>query len=119
MVVTVASRTITTGTCTPGGLNDETTAFDNAAETEIYIIEGYIDLSNLVATEYLIVREKLSGDGVNLVTAIQRTYEGGGDEKIVRFHTKTMIGPYRVTIEQSTGTVRAVPYWFVQLQMAV
>lgn len=118
MTVTITSRTVTTDTCTPAALDTETTVIDNAAEGEIYTMEGYIDLNSLVAGEFLIVREKLSGDGSNLRTFSERVYEGGKNEKIVRFHTKTMQGPYRVTIEQTDGTVRGVPYWFVQLQMA-
>lgn len=119
MVVRVASRTVYDTPVTPGGLDVETNLIDIAAQGEIYNIEGYVDLVNLAADDILVIREYLSGDGTNLRLFFERTFNNARTLKALRFHSKTMQGPYRVTIEQTDGVVREILPWFVRLQMEV
>lgn len=119
MVVKVVSRTIYTGDVTPSALDTETNVVDIAAQAEIYMIEGYIDLVNLASGDTELVAEYISGDGTNLRKYAENSYSGAQSTPILRFHTKTTKGPYRVTIKQTGGTLRTVPYWFVREQMEV
>jgi len=119
MPVRVASRTIYKDSVTPSALNTETNVVNIAAQAEIYMVEGYISLENLASGDTLVVREYISADEANLRKYAENTYSGAQDSPIVRFHTKTTKGPYRVTITQTSGTLRSVPYWFVKEQMEV
>ena len=113
MTVRLASRTIYSGTLTPLALNTETNVVNIPSQTEFYMIEGYIDLSPLASGDTLKVREYLAVDGSNLRKFCQTTYSGALEEPVIRFHTKTFRSAYRVTIEQTTGTLRNIPYWFI------
>lgn len=119
MPVVVESRTIYKSSVTPENLDEETDVVNIAAQSEIYLIEGYIDLVNLASGDTLIVKEYLSADEVNVRKYKTDSYSGAQGDPIVRFHTKTTKGGYKVTIEQTSGTLRAVPFWFVREQMVV
>ena len=119
MVLQVESRTVYKDSVTPGNLDVETDVVSIVAQAEIYMVEGYIDLVNLASNDVLVVREYLSADDVNERKYAKNTYSDAQDSPIVRFHTKTTQGPYKITIEQTAGTLRAVPYWVVREQMEV
>ena len=113
MPVRIASRTIYSGTVSLTALNTETTVVDIPAQTEFYIVEGYIDLSALASGDTVVVKEYMAVDGVNLRLFAQVTYSGPVSEPVIRFHTKTFKNQYRVTITQTAGTLRSFPYWFI------
>ena len=119
MVVQVASRTVSKGSVTPAALDVETDVVSIVAQGEIYMVEGYLDLVNLEAADVLVVREYISADDANERQYATNSYSGSQSGPIVRFHTKTTQGPYKVTIEQTAGIERAVLYWFVREQMEV
>lgn len=119
MPVRVDSRTIYTGSVTPAALNTETNIVNIATQAEIYMVEGYVDLVNLASGDTLVVKEYISADDVNLRKYGEGSYSGAQGSPIVRFHTKTTKGPYRVTITQTAGTLKAILYWFVREQMLV
>ena len=113
--VVVASKTRYYGTVTPPGLNVETTVVDVGAQSDDYIVEGYIDLSRLDKGDEVIVREYTAVDGVNLHKFLEVGFVGPVNEPIVRFHAKTFLSftLYRVTITQVSGTPRSFPYAFI------
>ena len=113
MPVRIASRTIYSGYASPSALNTETIVVDIPAQSEFYIVEGYIDLSALGAGDTVTITEYMSVDGVNLVPFLRVTYSGPVSEPVIRFHTKTFKNGYRVTITQTAGTLRQFPYWFI------
>ena len=115
MPVIVASKSKFYGTVTPPALNTETVVVDIGAQTDDYIVEGYIDLSQLANDEEVIVKEYAAVDGVSLRKFLGVGFVGPVDEPIVRFHAKTLpsFALYRVTLTQVSGTLRSFPYAFI------
>jgi len=113
--VIVASKSKFYGTVTPPALNTETVVVDIGAQTDDYIVEGYIDLFQLANDEEVIVKEYAAVDGVNLRKFLGVGFVGPVDEPIVRFHAKTLpsFALYRVTLTQVSGTLRSFPYAFI------
>ncbi|MBS7658118.1 hypothetical protein KEJ20_03040 [Candidatus Bathyarchaeota archaeon] len=119
MTILIGNRTIYQGSITPTALNTETTIIEVADQAEPNIVEGYLDLSNLQDEDVLIVKEYINVDGENLRLYAQATYSGAQAEPIIRFHSKTFQEGYKVTITQTSGTLRSIKYWFLRLEYAV
>ena len=113
MPVRVASRTIYSGSVSPTALNTETTVVDIPTQSEFYIVEGYIDLSALASGDAVVVKEYMAVDGVNLRLFAQASFSGPVSEPVIRLHTKTFKNKYKVTITQTSGTLKTFPYWFI------
>ncbi len=115
MPVIVASKTRYSGTVTPSALNTETIVVDISAQSDDYMVEGYIDLSALASGDTVVIKEYIAVDGVNLRLYAQVTYSGPVSEPIIRFHAKQLLYSmlYRVTITQTAGTLRSFPYGFL------
>jgi len=115
MPVIVASKTRYTGTVSPSALNTETTVVEVGAQSDDYIVEGWIDLSALASGDAVTVREYVAVDGTNYRTFATVPYSGPVSDPIVRFHAKilTYNMKYKVTVTQSSGTLRSFPYGFV------
>jgi hypothetical protein len=113
--VIVASKTRYGGTVTPSGLNVETVVVGIPAQSDDYLVEGYIDLSALASGDTVVIREYIAVDGQNYRTFATVTYSGPVSDPVIRFHTKTLLASmlYRVTITQTSGTLRSFPYGFV------
>ena len=115
MPVVVASKTRYSGTVTPTDLNVETTVVEIGAQADDYLVEGYIDLSQLAAGDEVVVKEYIAVDGVNYREFCTVTYSGPVPEPVIRFHTKTLLYnmKYKVTIMQTKGILRSFPYGFI------
>ena len=115
MPIIVASKTRYTGSVTPSALNAETVVVDIPAQSDDYIVEGYIDLSALASGDAVTIKEYVAVDGVNYRTYATVSYSGPVSDPIVRFHAKilTYNMKYRVTVTQTSGTLRSFPYGFV------
>ena len=115
MPVVVASKSRYSGTVTPSALNTETTVVEIGAQSDDYMVEGYIDLSQLASGDAVEVREYIAVDGVNYRLFAKPTYSGPLESPVVRFHTKTLLYNmmYKVTIVQVSGTLRSFPYGFI------
>ena len=115
MPVVVASKTRYAGTVSPAELNVETVVVDISAQPDDYLVEGYVDLSQLASGDAVVLREYIAVDGVNYQLFCQVAYTGPVPEPIVRFHTKTLHYnmKYKVTITQTSGTLRSFPYGFI------
>jgi hypothetical protein len=90
----------------------ETTVIDVPAQAADYIIESYIDLTNMAGGDTTNVTEYVGVDGSNLRVYQQVTYSGAQTAPILRFHGKLFEKDllYRITIKQTAGTGRAYPY---------
>jgi len=121
MPVIIAAKTDYTGSVTPSDLNVETNVVDISAQSEDYIVEGYLDISALQSGDTLEVREYIAVDGVNLRCFLTVTYSGAQDNPIIRFHAKVLYKTclYRVTIKQTSGSVRTFPYAFILEVMGI
>ena len=113
--VVVASKSRFYGTVTPSDLNVETVVVDIGAQTDDYIVEGYIDLSQLGRDEEVILREYVALDGTSMRKFLEVGFVGPVNEPVVRFHAKTLpsFALYRVTLTQVSGTLRSFPYAFI------
>ena len=121
MPVVIQSKTRYSGTVTPSALNTETTVVEIGAQSDDYMVEGFIDLSALASGDEVEIREYIAVDGANYKLFIFVTYSGPVPEPVIRFHTKTLLYnmKYKVTITQTAGTLRSFPYGFVLEVMGV
>jgi len=115
MPVIIASKTEYTGTVTPSALNTETTVIEIGAQADSYIVSGWIDLGALASGDAVTIRVYVAVDGTNYRTYATVSYTGPLSDPIVRIHEmqlcKTM--KYKVTITQTSGTLRSFPYGFI------
>jgi len=119
MVVRIASRTIYAGTITPTALNTETDIVNIANQAEAYLIEGWLDVAELVSGDKLEVNEYACVDGLATYLFDKIILDGPVNKPIIRFHMKTLKNAYKVTINQKTGTLRGIDYWFIMEQLEV
>ena len=119
MVVRIASRTIYSGTVTTSPIGSPVVVVDIPNQDEIYIIEGYIDLSAMQDGDSVNIVEYINVDGTNLRTYAKSTFTNAQDEPIIRFHSKLLKNAYRVEITQTAGDPRSFPYWFCLLKFEV
>ena len=115
MTVIIQSKTRYIGTVTPADLNVETVIVDISDQPDDYLIEGYIDLSNMQSGDTVVVKEYIAVEGDNYKLFTQVTYSGIQQEPIIRFHTKTLLHDmkYKVTVTQTAGTLKSFPYRFI------
>jgi len=113
--VVIASKTRYVGSVAPTALNAETVVVDIGAQSDDYIVEGYVDLSALASGDAATLREYVAVDGTNYRLFAQASYSGPVAEPVIRFHAKTLTYnmKYRVTVTQTSGTLRSFPYGFV------
>ena len=91
MSVVIASKKAYSGTATPSDLNVETTIVELGPETDDYIVEGYMDLSQLQSGDSVKVCEYIAVDGVNYQRFLCVEYSGPVENPVVRFHSKTLL----------------------------
>ena len=115
MPVIVASKTRLTGTVSIESLNTETTVVEVGPEDDDYMVEGYLDLSQLSSGDILVLREYVAVDGANYALFMSVELRGPLAEPALRVHTRTLLSSmrYRVTVTQTAGTPRSVPYGFI------
>ena len=116
MPVIIASKAEYTGSVTPSALNTETTVVEFTAQSDTYIVEGWIDLGSLASGDSVTIKEYVAVDGTNYRTYATVSYSGVVCDPIIRFHSKQLCKDmkYKVTITQTAGTLRSFPYGFIQ-----
>jgi uncharacterized membrane protein len=122
MPVVIASKSRFYGTVTPPALNTETTVIEISGQADDYIVEGYLDLSNLATNDALEVREYIAVDGANYRILYRYSFSGLQGEPILRLHAKTLLYNmrYKVTVVQTAGsTLKSIPYGFIVEVMGV
>jgi hypothetical protein len=115
MPVVIASKTEYTGTVTPSALNTETTVIEIPAQSDTYIVEGWIDLGALASGDAVTIKVYVAVDGVNYRTFATASYSGPVLDPIIRFYSMQLCKSmnYKVTITQTAGTLRSFPYGFI------
>jgi hypothetical protein len=97
-------------------LNTETTVVEITAQSDDYIVEGWIDLGALASGDAVTIREYVAVDGTNYRTFATVPYSGPVSDPIIRFHSKQLVYSmkYKVTITQTSGTtLKSFPYGFI------
>jgi pSer/pThr/pTyr-binding forkhead associated (FHA) protein len=115
VTVVIVSKQKTYGTLTIPSIGTETTVIEVAGQNDDYMVEGYIDTSQLQTGDTLTIKEYIAVDGYNYQLFVTRTVYGPVDESVVRFHAKTLLNfmKYKVTVTQTSGTPRTLPYGFI------
>jgi hypothetical protein len=116
MPVVIASKTEYTGTVTPSALNTETTVIEVPAQSDTYIVEGWINLSQLQSGDTVVIKIYVAVDGVNYYTYATVAYNGPVPDPIIRVHSMQLCKnmKFKVTITQTAGTtLRSFPYGFI------
>jgi len=100
---------------TPTALNTETDLINLADQTDDYIIEGQIDISELAAGDVVVIKVYIAVDGVNQRLSDEMTFSGAQANPVVRVmaHTIPYNGKFRVTVTQTDGTLRTYYYTFI------
>jgi hypothetical protein len=113
--VYIRSKQSIRGTATMASLNTEVTVVEVTAQGDDYIVEGYIDLSAMQVGDALEIREYIAVDGTNYAVYAYAILSGPQDQPVVRFSKKTLqaVMKYKVTVKQSAGTPRSLPYGFI------
>ena len=84
-------------------------------QSDDYIVEGQIDLSNLADGDAVILKAYIAVDGVNRKLADKITFINAQEIPVVRLvaHTLLYNAKFRLTITQTAGTLREFPYAFL------
>ena len=119
MPVVIADKKTFSGSVTPSDIGVETTIIELGPESDDYMVEGYIDLSQLQGGDAVTICEYIAVDGQNYRRFACVDFSGPVDDPVIRFHTKTFLShmKYRVTIMQTQGTLRSFPYGFIEMVM--
>jgi len=98
-------------------LNVETNVINFPEKSDDYVVEGFIDLSNMQSGDEVIIREYVAVDGANSKVFTYITLRNAQTEPILKFPPRRIPynGLYKVTITQTKGTVRSFPYCFIVL----
>ena len=115
MPVVIANKARYAGIAAVSQLNLETVVVELGPFSDDWMVEGYIDLSGLQSGDAVEVREYVALDGANYRLLYSATVGGPAPQPAVRLHTKTLLSSmkYKVTVNQTAGTPRNVPYYFV------
>ena len=109
------------GTAQPTDLNTETDIVNLDVQDDDFILEGYIDLSNLASGDTIVIKIYVAVDGANRKEMDRMTIYGPIDPPIIRMpaHTFAYDMQPRITITQTSGIIRQFPYYFLMQLMEV
>lgn len=99
-------------------LSVETDVVSIPAGDHPFMVEGYIDLSNMEDGDTVTIKEYISADESTWSLYASQTFSGQQAEPLLRFHMKT-VPMYRVTITQTSGTAKQFKYWFIKEELEV
>jgi len=115
MPVRIKEKHRVQGSVTPSALDTETDLINLGDQLDDYIIEGQIDLSELQSGDAVTIKVYIAVDGTNQRLSDKLDFSGAQEIPIVRVvaHTIPYNGKFRVTITQTSGTLRTFPYSFI------
>jgi len=121
MPVVISGKSRYAGIAAVSQLNMETVVVELGPFSDDWMVEGYIDLSGLQGGDAAVVSEYIALDGSNYRLFLRAAVAGPVEEPVIRFHTKTLLSAmrYKVTVTQTAGTPRSVPYCFIVETMGV
>jgi len=109
------------GTVTPAALNTETDIINLPDQPDDYIVEGQVSLRNMAAGDTVVLKVYIAVDGTTQDASDEMTFSGAQDIPVVRVvaHVLLYNAKFRVTINQTAGTLRSYPYSFLVQVMEV
>jgi len=91
MPVVVSRKYRYSGTVTLSALDAETTIVELGPSADDWMVEGYVDLSNLQSGDMVTVNEYVALDGANYRLLYSATVAGPAQQPVLRLHTKTLL----------------------------
>jgi hypothetical protein len=121
MPVRIRTKSRLQGSVTPTALNQETDIINLADQTDDYIVEGQISLQNMASGDAVVIKTYIAVDGTNQKQVDQITLKDAQTIPVVRVPSCTVAynGKFRVTLTQTSGTIRSYPYSFIVQIMEV
>ncbi|RLG74734.1 MAG: hypothetical protein DRO12_06500 [Thermoprotei archaeon] len=115
MVVRIKRKLEYRGTATPSDLNTETDLINLGTFSNPIILEGYIDTSALQSGDAVKLIIYIAVDGTNRRKLDTIEITEPLDNPIVHLLSMTLPADAqpRVTLTQTSGTLRSFPYWFI------
>ncbi|TDA41334.1 MAG: hypothetical protein DSO07_05125 [Thermoproteota archaeon] len=115
MPVRIAKKLKYQGSVTPSALNTETDIINLSTQSDDFILEGQISLQNLASGDTVVVRIYIAVDGTNRVKSDEMTFNGPVSIPVLRIPATTLAANTqpRITVTQTAGTLRAIPYSFI------
>ena len=115
MPVRIRTKSRLQDSVTPAALNQETDIINLANQTDDYIVEGQISLQNMAYGDAVVIKTYIAVDGTNQKQVDQITFKDAQIIPVVRIPSCTVAynGKFRVTITQTSGTIRSYPYTFI------
>ena len=115
MPVRIRAKERYQGSVTPSALNTETDILSLGDYPDDYILEGQISLQNLASGDTVVLRIYIAVDGTNRVKSDEITFNGPVSIPVVRIPATTLAynAKARITVTQTAGTLRAIPYSFI------
>jgi hypothetical protein len=109
------------GTVTPTELNSETTVIDLPNQADDFILEGQISLQNMQSGDTVILKFYIAVDGENQVLSDNVMFTGAQAIPVVRIPSTTLAydSKPKLTLTQTTGTLRSYPYSIIIQVMEV
>jgi len=117
MPIIIQSKEVIKGTAKPSDLGEEVVLIEIPDQEDDYIVEGYIDLSQMLTGDEVTIIELIAVDGLTQQPYCIATFVDKQTEPVVRLHTKTIRkdGKYKVVLRQDKGTLREFSYYFIKL----
>jgi hypothetical protein len=115
MPVRIRTKSRLQGSVTPAALNQETDIINLDDQTDDFILEGQISLQNMASGDAVVIKTYIAVDGTNRVKSDEMTFSDAQSIPVVRIPALTLAynAKPRITVTQTTGTLRSFPYTFI------
>ena len=113
MPVRIKDRIPYYGEASPTELNVEVEVVSMSAEPEWYYVEGWLNLSQMQAGDVIEIIEYVTVGTEGIY--YKSSYSDKQEYPILHFPTKKLKGSYRVTLKQTAGTLRELPFQFTKM----
>jgi len=121
MPVRIKSKTRVQGSVTPTAIGEETTVFSLDNQSDDFILEGFISLRELAQGDEVILRMYIAVDGSTSELADEIKLTGPITPSVLRVPAMTLAynSKPRVTVTQTSGTLRTIRFTFIYQVMEV
>jgi len=121
MPVRIREKKRLRGVVTPTDLNVETTVIDLPDQPDDFMLEGQVSLQNMQSGDTVILKLYIAVDGENQVVSDNVMFMGEQAIPVVRIPSITLAynSKPKLTLTQTTGTLRSYPYSIIVQVMEV
>jgi len=116
MTVRVYDYQLFSGSVSPSSLNSEVIVVEITGDGEHpFMVEGWFDLSPLQSGDTVVLTEYVSVDGSGYGVYLSSEFSGAQEMPVIHFHMRSFLPDqkYKLTINQTAGTLRSFPFRFI------